>query len=109
LITPVYVPPTVVPPPSLVTEVPGACDDEETDCITGSGFGPTSSIDDSATTIKSIKLFNILIITYITIYLFIEVNHKQAGKKLSYRYKNKFNNNINIINYINKSLVWLGG
>lgn len=63
LITPVYVPPTVVPPPSLVTEVPGACDDEETDCITGSGFGPTSSIDDSATTIKSIKLFNILIIT----------------------------------------------
>ncbi|KAL4134816.1 hypothetical protein QTP88_006525 [Uroleucon formosanum] len=53
LITPVYVPPTVVPPPSLVTEVPGACDDEETDCITGSGFGPTSSIDDSATTIKS--------------------------------------------------------
>jgi len=63
LITPVYVPPTVVPPPSLVTEVPGACDDEETDCITGSGFGPTSSTDDSATTIKSIKLFNTLIIT----------------------------------------------
>lgn len=63
LITPVYVPPTVVPPPSLVTEVPGACDDEETDCITGSGFGPTSSIDDTATTIKSIKIFNILIIT----------------------------------------------
>lgn len=53
LITPVYVPPTVVPPPSLVTEAPGACDDEETDCITGSGFGPTSSTDDSATTIKS--------------------------------------------------------
>jgi len=63
LITPVYVPPTVVPPPSLVTEVPGACDDEETDCITGSGFGPTSSTDDSATTIKSKKLFNKLIIT----------------------------------------------
>lgn len=63
LITPVYVPPTVVPPPSLVTEVPGACDDEETDCITGSGFGPTSSTDDSATTIKSIKFFNKLIIT----------------------------------------------
>jgi len=80
LITPVYVPPTVVPPPSLVTDVPGACDDEETDCITGSGFGPTSSTDDSATTIKSTELlifYRIHIITLptnITFYLFLSVS-----------------------------------
>ncbi|VVC42463.1 Concanavalin A-like lectin/glucanase domain,EGF-like domain,Laminin G domain [Cinara cedri] len=54
LITPVYVPPTVVPPPGLVTNVPGACDDEETDCITGSGFGPTTfSTDETVVTTKS--------------------------------------------------------
>lgn len=53
MITPVYVPPTVIPPPSLVTEVSGGCDDEEIECMTGSGYGPTSSTDDSTTTIKS--------------------------------------------------------
>lgn len=74
MITPVYVPPTVVPPPSLVTEVPGACDDEETDCITGSGFGPTSSTDDSATTIKSIHfIYSLIKMLYIKIYLFDKV------------------------------------